>query len=201
MRPVSAAAQALRESRAKLVERLLLWIEPRDRSTGDPDGFGFWTGRDTVSVTFVDAWTGQTVTRTFDGRGAIQEQPVIRHAAGLDIHPVNLSLSLHHAGVVAAVRTLEARAARVQLHRVTLHPETRAVVGVERAFKGHVNLAPDRDGAVDLQMVSTVRSLTVKANRTKSDAFQRLRNDDRFRRFKATAGEIDIPWGGKGVHR
>lgn len=201
MRPVNAAAHALRESRAKLIERLLLWIEPRNRGTGTPDGFGFWTGRDVVTVGIVDAWTGATVARNFDGRGSIVDIPSIRYASGLDIHPVDISLSLHHDGVRAAVRTLEARAARAQLHRLTLHPETREVVGVERAFKGNINLANDSDGVVVLQMVSTVRSLTIKANRTKSDAFQRLRNDDRFRRYKAIAGEIDIPWGGKGVHR
>ena len=57
MRAVDPAAQALREARGGLAERLMLWIEARHRVTNAVEGLGLWTGEDTEEITALDLWT------------------------------------------------------------------------------------------------------------------------------------------------
>ena len=63
---------------------------------------------------------------------------------------------------------------------------------------------PEPGGAAILEMevVSTARLLTIPNGRRKSDAAQRNRDPaDRFRRYKAVARTIDVPWGEKDARR
>lgn len=59
MRPVDPAAQALREARGGLAERVLVWIAARNRLTGDVEALGLWTGEDSETIAFADLWTGR----------------------------------------------------------------------------------------------------------------------------------------------
>jgi hypothetical protein len=204
MRAVDPAAQALRSERVGLSERIMVWIAARNRLSGDLEGLGLWTGEDTETITVTDLWTGASATRDFQGAGGLLGVTGLVHQAGLTVRPVRLSLSALDPTVTAAVRLYDARGVRLQIWRRTLSPHTGLQVGVpEPAFKGFVNRAPiprpvaGGIAALELEAVSVVRLLTVPAGRRKSDAAQRLRLDDRFRRYKAVAGSIDVPWGQK----
>ena len=121
------------------------------------------------------------------------------------MRPVRLSLSALSAPVIDAVRLYDPRGARVQIWRRTLSPDTGLQVGVpEPWFKGFCNKAPiprpepGGEAVLEMELVSTTRLVAIPNGRRKSDAAQRTRDpDDRFRRYKAIARTIDVPWGEK----
>lgn len=125
------------------------------------------------------------------------------------MRPVRLSLSALSPPVVEAVRLYDPRGARVQIWRRTLSPDTRLSLGSpEPWFKGFCNRVtiprpePGGDAILEMEVVSTARLLTIPAGRRKCDAAQRTRDpDDRFRRYKAIARTIDVPWGEKDARR
>jgi hypothetical protein len=209
MRAVDPAAQAAREARAGLAERLMLWIAARDRSTHAVEALGLWTGEDTEEITVTDLWTGGIATRAFVGAGALLGVDGLQHAAGLQVRPVRVSLSAIDESVAAAVRLYDARGARLQIWKRTLSADTGLALGSpEPLFKGFVNRAPiprpvpGGEAVLELEAVSAVRLLTIPAGRKKSDAAQRLRDSsDRFRRYKSIARTIDVPWGVEGSVR
>ena len=113
------------------------------------------------------------------------------------------------APVIDAVRLYDPRGARVQIWRRTLSPDTGLPVGVpEPWFKGFCNKAPiprpepGGEAILEMEVVSTTRLVAIPNGRRKSDAAQRSRDpDDRFRRYKAIARTIDVPWGEKDGRR
>ena len=71
-------------------------------------------------------------------------------------------------------------------------------------FKGFCNKAPiprpepGGEAVLEMELVSTTRLVAIPNGRRKSDAAQLTRDtDDRFRRYKAIARTIDVPWGEK----
>ena len=209
MRAVDSAAQALRAERGGLAERIMVWIAARNRSTDDIEALGLWSGEDAETITVTDLWTGAVATRLFHGAGALLGISGVQHEAGLSVRPVRLSLSALDAAVIEAVRVYDPRGARVQVWRRTLSPATGLQVGVpEPWFKGFCNKAPlprpapGGEAILELELVSTARLLSIPNGRRKSDAAQRSRDpDDRFRRYKAIARTIDVPWGEKDARR
>ena len=203
MRAVDAAAQALREARGGLAERIMVWIAARNRLTGDIEALGLWSGEDAETITVTDMWTGGVANRVFHGAGALLGVSPIQHEAGLSVRPVRLSLSSLDPAVVDAVRVYDPRGARVQIWRRTLSPATGLPVGdPEPWFKGFCNKAPiprpapGGEAILEMEVVSSARLLTIPNGRRKSDEAQRRRDpDDRFRRYKAVAKSIDVPWG------
>lgn len=201
MRPVDSAAQALRALRGGIATRVLAWIEARNRTSGTIEGLGLWSGGDTQTFTLTDAWSGSLVTRPFQGAGALLSLGSIRHEAGLNVRPVSVGLSVVSPAVIEAVRVYDVRGARVQLWELTLDPETGLAAGAPEArYKGYVNKAPlprpvpGGDASLELSLVSTARLLSIPYPRRKSDAEQQRRSGDRLRRYKASAGSIDLPW-------
>ena len=209
MRAVNSAAQALRAERGGLAERIMVWIAARNRLTGDIEALGLWSGEDTETITVTDMWTGAPATRVFHGAGSLLGISPVQHEAGLSVRPVRLSLSALDAAVIDAVRVYDPRGARVQVWRRTLSPETGLQVGVpEPWFKGFCNKAPiprpepGGEAILEMEVVSTARLLTIPNGRRKSDAAQRARDSsDRFRRYKAIARTIDVPWGEEDARR
>ncbi|TPE47223.1 hypothetical protein [Amaricoccus solimangrovi] len=205
MRAVNARAQGQRERRGALVEAQMIWIEARDRESGDIHGLGIWQGETTEQIRVTDMFSGATETRTFFNLGLISISS-IRYETGLDIRPVSVTLSALSEPVQAAFRLYDARGARAQIWRRSYDPDSRLPIGdPEPRFKGFVNTAPiERPAAggeatIEVQLVSTARMLTFTSERKKSDEAQRRREDDRFRRYKGTARAWDVPWGTKDV--
>ena len=209
MRAVNSAAQALRAERGGLAERTLVWIAARNRLTDGIEALGLWSGEDSETITVTDMWTGAPASRVFHGAGSTLGVSSVQHEAGLSVRPVRLSLSAIDPAVIDAVRLYDPRGAKVQIWRRTLSPETGLQVGVpEPWFKGFCNKAPiprpepGGEAILEMEVVSTARLLTIPNGRRKSDAAQRSRDpNDRFRRYKAIAKTIDVPWGEKDARR
>lgn len=203
MRAVNATAQAEREKRSGLAERVMVWIEARNRASNAVEALGLWTGEDTEDITALDLWTNATATRTYQGAGALLSVTGLQHMAGLQVRPVRVTLSSIDETVTAAVREYDARGARIQVWRRTLSADTGLPVGApEPAFKGFVNRAPIPRGVpgdfavIELECVSAVRLLTIPNGRKKSNAAQHLRDPaDDFRRYKAIQKQVDVFWG------
>jgi len=197
MRQVNPAAQALREiGRAKIVS--LLWIRCRNRETGAVAPIGIWSASDAENVMVADIFTGDLRDLTFyPGLLAVGE---VTHETGIIIRPTQVTLSPLDTSVQIAFRERDARGAQVQIWRRTYDVDTqRPVSGLPEAwFSGFVNEAPIStdvgSASLAIDIVSTARVLTIASARKKSDQAQRLRSGDRFRRYKATAGEIDLAW-------
>ncbi|HMR51181.1 MAG TPA: hypothetical protein PKA33_01750 [Amaricoccus sp.] len=201
VRAVNTQAQNIRERRNALSTRLMLWIEGRERDTGLPAALGLWTGEDVEDITFADMWSGASVTRTFYGAGEMLGVGAIRWHAGLEVRPVTITLSSVSPAVVTALRVYEPRGARVQILKRSYEPDLGTEAGIEPVWMGFVNgapiprPAPGGDASMSLECVSSARLLTIPYPRRKSHAAQGQRAGDKFRRYTATAGQWDVPWG------
>ena len=206
MRPVNPLAHVIRDRRRHVVEVPLVWIAARNRDTGNPEGIGFWRGQDVEAITVPDLFTGVATTRTFYHQG-LQDISAIRHEAGMNIHPVTITLSAIDTAVNTALRLYEPRGAEVQIWRRCYDPETRNPIGVEARYAGWVDEieytrpAPGGEALVTLTTVSLARMLTIASPRKKSHQAQRKRTGtacpagDMIRRYKDGAGTWDVPWG------
>lgn len=205
MRPVSTAAQAVRERRTAIDEAHLLWIAARNRETGVPEALGLWSGPDDETIRVVDLFTGVEQDRLFYGAGALLSASSVRFEAGLKIRAMRFELSPLAPAVTQLFRVYEARGAQVQGWLRSYDPDTRRPVGVERWVKGYVNAAPitrpaaGGEASLSIDVVSTARMLTVaSAVRKSSEALQARHPGDKFRKYKAVAGSTDVPWNLKG---
>lgn len=206
MRPVHAAAQAAREARRGIVEIPMLWIEARHRETGVIEALGLWGGSDDETITVTDMFNGVAQPRLFHGAGALLSIGAVRHEAGLTIRAVEVALSPLAAATRQAFRAYDARGAQAQVWTRSYDAATRKPLGVEARVKGYVNgapierPAPGGEAGMSVEIVSPARMLTVTSALRKSDETQRARAPgDRFRRYKATIAQVDVPWGMESV--
>lgn len=206
MRTVAAAAQTERERRIATVELPMLWVEARDRETGDVEAVGIWGGLDTETITVIDMFTGVSQSRTFYGAGSMLEVGAVRHEAGLTIRSVSVTLSSLAPAVLQAFRAYEPRGAQAQLWRRTYAVETMTPLAVERWVKGYINAAPIErpapggDATLTAEIVTTARMLTVTNALMKSHQAQRARMPgDMFRQHKASIAQVEVPWASEKV--
>jgi hypothetical protein len=206
MRPVIPAAQAIRARRRHIIEVPMVWIAARNRDTGNVEGIGFWKGQDVEQIVVGDMFTGVGVARTFYHQG-LQDVSAIRHEAGMNIHPVTITLSAIDTAVNTALRLYDPRGAEVQIWRRCYDPDTRQPLGVEGRYAGWVDEIeyqrpePGGEAVVTLTTVSLARMLTIASPRKKSHTAQHKRvgtacpSGDMIRQYKDNAGQWDVPWG------
>jgi hypothetical protein len=204
VRPLDVATQGAIRARGALVPRNFVVITAKDRTTGDSQLHGFWDDAETVTTNVISGETGESVSRTFIGDGAILSCDPVPMRVGLEVRTIQLVLSAIHIGVLACLRGDDPRGAKVEIYRGLLDPATMLLVAEPRIrFLGKVNGAPIETAAVGgesratLKIVSHTRELTRTNPAMKGDEQQRLRSGDRFRRYTGTAGEWPIFWGEK----
>ena len=203
MRAVPAAVQAYRDAGKPHVQRELVWIAARD-AAGSPQPAGFWPGRQARAIQVIDPATGATVTRTYLAAGALMAVEPVRHASGLDIVSLRVTLSPIDATVEQAARGYDLRFVPVEIHRLWLDYDTRAALAPAQVWQvGHVNAAPittpEANGEATLRLTVTplLRALTVANPDLLSDDVQRRRMGDRMLRYIAGAASRDVPWGSR----
>lgn len=194
MRDVHPGAQALRETRQPLTEIPLLWVESKDRTTSAITGIGFWAGEDdeSISVPINDVYEPR-----FFRAGQLMSIGAVRHESGMVIRPVSIALIAGDDNITNTVRIRDIQGGRIWVWKRTIDQLSRKEIGVELWFRGYVNRAPitmSGEYTVELQIVSDLRRATIKSSARKSDAAQKRRNGDRFRRYKAVAAR-SVPWG------
>jgi len=183
-----------------LIQRHFVFITGKD-SEGDAETWGFWNGVGAVSVSVVAAIDGQTGSRTYVGGGSLLAVPPMPFTLGLEARSISLRLSQVHAGVLDMIRGNDIRHGLVEVHRGYFDTGTGQIVSTPfPSFFGKVNRirenvpAAGSDGAFEISIASTTRDLTLVNTLKTSDESQRLRSDDRFRRY-AGAGSSEVFWG------
>lgn len=198
MKSFDPALSALLAARQGLSVRLLVWMIPKDRTSGAAFPIGFTNDIEDVIATI----DGETRTYRAAG-GALRVEPVVSEA-GLVVRTLRLSLSGIAPEVALVMRGYDPRLAPVSVHRQVIDPVTGAVVGgAQRLFKGVVDQTslptPPKGGTVawSVTLVSAARELTRRLALKKSDESQRRRSGDQFRQYADVSGEVGVWWGAK----
>lgn len=193
---VSSAEAAYNAAREGQIRETLVWIAPRNRSTGALEPVGFWTGEDHRSFV-VD---GEA--RLYYGAGAALDVDDIPGGVGLDVRYVSVRLAVVPE-VEQAIRGYDPKLAPAEIHTVAFDLATRNPVSdPRRVFSGAINEAPMPTPAaggvieIELRLASSARALTRTLPLYRSDAETRRRDaNDRFREHVSTVGIRQVAWG------
>jgi hypothetical protein len=196
MKTFDTATQAYMDAQSGVAAAGLVWIQAKDRATGAAASIGLWTGPQDASITIGGA------ARTYLGAGEILGLPDIETETGLAVREYRLQLSGIAPGVETAARQYDARFAPVEIHRALFNIDTGALIAEPvRVVKGWCDrlsfeVGPIGGSAVaEMTVVSNARILTRTLATKKSDQSQRLREDDRFRRYAEVTGQVGVWWG------
>jgi hypothetical protein len=198
MRATAAAVQARRASRSGIISHGLIWVRAQNRATGGAETLGLWTGADHQIF----------MGRTYYGAGGVLNLPEIRTEIGLAVRSLSIGLSAVSPEVELLLRGYEPKSAPIEIHRAEFDDGGNLLATPERMFRGWINRAPiihdpieDQDGNIvvpasaTIDCVSNSRMLTLFGKNVKSDAQQRERQGDRFRRHATAAAEAEVEWG------
>lgn len=198
MRNFDSNTAAYLAGETAIVAHVLIWILARNRDTGAQESIGFWTGDDHQEFV-VD---GQS--RSYFGAGDVLEVPPITSEAGLQVRMHSFGLASLAPEVAMALRGYEPRLAAVEVHRALFYSSTGAqAANPHRVLTGWIDEAQittpaiGGQGSATITVASSARALTRTLPICKSDAQQRLRAGDRFRRYVDVSGSVDVVWGSR----
>lgn len=187
----------------RLVARDFLWLQVRDRTTGDPVVDGEWSDIGTITVNVIDPETGGSVSRQYFGSGTLISISAIPLVSNITVQNVTVTLGQCADRVNDLVRTYDCKQGLVQVHRGLFDPSTRVLVApAEVRFAGYIDTieivtpTENSEGAVTLTCTSNTQELTRSNSDTRSDASQRLRSaTDDFFNDVAVVGAWQFFWG------
>lgn len=202
VRSLDSSTQSAIRDPSKIIIRNFVSVNALD-GDGDLVQYGFTDWGENVTLNVIDGRTGATVSRNYAGDGGpIMGIDPIPLRVGIEIPTVQVTLSQIHSVVQDMVRNHNIRGVEAQIHRAYLDPVSYQPVAAPRCrLLGFVNGAPittpeaGNMGGVVLQITSHTRELTRTNPAKRSDETQKLRSNDRFRRYGSVAGEWDIFWG------
>lgn len=196
MRFFSETELAYLQTRKAYKARVLVWVVAKDGVTGAPAPAGLWNGDHDRAFTI----GGET--RVYGAAGSLLQVAPIVYQVGLDPRTHRIQLSPLDPAVAALFRGYDTRLAPVEVHRALFDPETNELIAEpRRLIKGRLDKAPiptpEVGGQVmiDVEVVTSLIDLQRTGTTLKSDAQQKLRSGDRFRRYNAISGEIPVTWG------
>jgi len=188
-----------------VVFRDLLWLIPRDRETGNPAPYGFWSGVGDISTQVINPLSGSAVTRNFEGAGALISISDIPAVSNITVQTVTVRISQLNDDTQAVVRGYDLKQARVEIYSGYFDPVSRALL--EPAFcrfQGFVDEAPvttpkeGDDGYIELTCTSHTSELTRTNPDTRSHDSQQLRAPgDAFFKDVVAVSDWNIFWGQK----
>lgn len=198
MRSFAPAELTYLQARTGVSVHVLVWISARNRSTGATETLGLWTGDEDRSFVIGGA------SRSYLGAGGILGLEPLMMQTGLVVQMQELRLSFVTPEVQSLILTYDAAFAPVQIHRAFFDTTTGALVAEpRRVWSGYVDRAPlptpeiGGEAALAVQMTSAARALTRPLTLTKSDAVQKARGGDGFRRYQDVSGKVTVVWGEK----
>lgn len=180
-----------------VVTRALAWIEARDRATGDPAPVGLWSGDDAQQFTI----DGEA--RTYYGP-AFGPLPPITGGVGLGVRQLRYPMPRLAPEARAILRTYDAGGAPVAIHFAYFRADTRALIDVQRVWRGEIDGLPETIGAdggesaVSVVLVSAARELTRTLTLYHADVDQQARSSGDMGRQYA-ASQRAVFWGQKRV--
>lgn len=177
--------------------RHLVWINAKNRNTGDPETAGFWDGLEDREFTI----DGDT--RTYTGAGGLLQVETIKASVGLSVRMHTVTLAKTAPEVLEAVLQYDARQAPIEIHHAYFDPHTGKLVGEPFcALPGTVDSLsiPTASDGEDAPLTVTVagpsRRLTRGLTLRKSNAAQRaIDPDDRGREYASISGAVKVFWG------
>lgn len=175
---------------------ILLWVSARNRSNGQTETMGLWTGYDVTSLTV------EGEARTYFGAGTVLSVSDIVSQMGTNVQMQSARLNILTPEIEQLILGYDARQAPVEIHLRRVDPETGAELDVTRCFKGFVDRAPIGQGpkggtsAIEASLASSARMLTRRVALRRSDAsHRRAHPGDRFFRHAAVSGTVPVWWG------
>jgi len=199
-----SAAEIAAYSSRQIISRNLIYVVPKDRSTGAPQEFGFWDGIDDVTMDVRDGLTGSIVPRNFSSKGAVLTIGDISLSDTLNVAAMQISLSNLNANVEAAIRTYEMRNAPIQVYRALFNTDSPStLVDYPRCrFVGYVDTlsinqpAAGGEASAVLNCVSCTRELTRRNTELRShESQQRRHSGDAFFKYAGATGQVQVFWG------
>lgn len=160
--------------------------------------YGFWTGAGTLEYSGV----------TYVGAGKLISADEGSYEMGLA--PSSLSLSLSSIpdsdltpDVLATIEAEDYHQRPVTIMRAYIHPDTRALLSVERLWRGYLDqithdLQAGGGATLTATLESRFRDHTRVGHRIRSDADQRLIDPDDGFYLHAAAADAKIVWGRAG---
>ncbi|MEL7167358.1 MAG: hypothetical protein AAGL96_17980 [Pseudomonadota bacterium] len=181
---------------------LLVWVVARNRSTGDEETIGFWTGDDHREFTI----SGQA--RTYLAAGSLLKVQPIVGEVGVRVRTTRLTFSGASPEFKQAVAQYETNDAPCRFHVADFYADTHQLVAEpQRRYKGFIKgidyprPALSSDGQpgfseAEVSVQSAARVLTRSLPLKKSDeALQGRHANDRFRRYIDVSGSVETVWG------
>lgn len=188
-----------------IVFRDFLWLIPRNMETGAPAPYGFWSGAGNVSAQVVNPLSGSTVSRNFEGAGALISISDIPAVSNITVQTVTIRISQLNDDAQAVVRGYDLKQGRVEIYSGYFDPVSRALL--EPAFcrfQGFVDFVDVHtpkegdDGYMELTCTSHTSELTRTNPDTRSHDSQQLRAPgDAFFKDVAAVSDWNIFWGQK----
>lgn len=207
MKELDPAVQAHLAARKGTQAVRFVWVEAKNRSTGAVETMGLSQLDDTTTETVINGRTLLPTSRVYQGVGANLRVPPIPLTTDFTVRTIRVGLSQISAAAQQLVRGYETRRAPIEIHLGYCDPETGLLLAPPRPiFVGWVNGNPittpaaNSEGGIDVECVSYVRKLTFTNPAKRSDEQQKLRQNDRFRRYTDVAGGwvANISWGEEG---
>ena len=204
MRTVNPTLLSALQARSGVVVRDFVWVEARNRSTGETETAGFWSGAHSTTLDVISGKDQTTVERSYNPGGGLISVSPITATMDLTIQQVTITLSQIDQRVIDAVLGYDVRQASVEIHRGFLSTATREMIAPpDPVFVGRVDRAPvttppaGEEGKIDLICSSDLREMTRTNPALKSDTFQKLRDGDTAREYISMAGNWRLFWGEK----
>jgi len=197
MLDLSSEIQAELNARSGVMSRVMWWLSAKNRTTGELEYMGIWTGDDHQTFTI----NGEP--RVYYGAGNLLNVDTLVSEAVLNIRNFNITFSGITPELETALREYDPKFAPVEVHVAFFSPLTGNMVSDPvRMFKGWINKAPINtppvggQGTATVQMVGHTRLLTKKTASKRSNENQKKRNgSDTFFKDVSITGSVVTPWG------
>ena len=204
MRNLSAENYAALQAR-ELVARDFIWFTARNRATGAPFSYGFWSDVGNVNAPILNPNTGLAETRNFEGSGTLIQISDIPLVANLTVQTITVNMNQISEGVQNIVRGYDLKQGVVEVYRGLFSPVSRQIVSPAiNRFIGYVDQIEIKtpkegeEGSISLTCASHSHEFTRYNPSTRSHEDQKMRDpEDDFFVDTSTVGEWEHFWGQK----
>lgn len=189
----------------ELIARDFIWFTARNRATGAPFSYGFWSDVGNVNAPILNPNTGLAETRNFEGSGTLIQISDIPLVANLTVQTITVNMNQISEGVQNIVRGYDLKQGGVEVYRGLFSPVSRQIASPAiNRFIGYVDQIEIKtpkegeEGSISLTCASHSHEFTRYNPSTRSHEDQKMRDpEDDFFVNTSTVGEWEHFWGQK----
>ncbi len=196
MRTLDAASLDYVSDEPGVVVRYLIWFTAKNRTTGDPESMGLWTGDEDRTYTI------DSTPRDYVGAGTVVRIEPFTFRQGTEVRMQTVHLSILTPEVETLIRGYEPRGAGVEIHQVLFSTVTNTKVGTPTlVFDGTIEKSPitipeqGGEASLELTLASSTRVLTRTLPQSWSHSTLSLRSGDAIARWADLSGDVEVQWG------